>query len=454
MTGDAGAQRVFSGAWYLTFVVFLAYLVGQIDRQVMVMLAGEMKATLAFSDEQLGLLLGLAFSATYAVGAILFAQLAQVRGRRTVLLFGIILWSAATAVCALVKSFEGLLVARLFVGLGEGALAPAALPMISSAFPPERRSFPLALCMSGASVGLIVAPMATGWILSVMAGKEFGPFPGIGIVYGWQTAFLIAGAVGFLVVLLLLTLREPRDPDAQSNGSHRFIDAYAHFVKHAKFYLGIFAAAPIAVAPGFALIAWVPIYLQRTFGMSAMEVGTQFAAAFLPAVIAAPFITGGLAQFAARTVNQRGYFNLLISLVVFGSLAMALPMLMPTATSTLIVFSIAILLQNVIMAVGMISSQQLVNSVYRGHATAILMAVQMVIGGGFGPFAVGVFATRIVGEDALHLALIMLVVITFPVGILVLSLARRAQSKLRGGQADGDQTVEGESTGDGAARVA
>lgn len=416
-------------AWYLAFIVFLAYVIGQVDRQVIVMLAADMKRSLFFSDEQLGLLMGLAFSATYAVGALFFAYLADRSTRKRVLLIGIVVWSVATTACAFMKSFHGLLIARLLVGFGEGALAPAALPMIAAAFSPERRSFPIAFCLAGTSVGMILTPVATGWLLGVMSGRGFGPFPVIGVLYGWQTAFFMAGAAGLLVVMLLLGFREPLDGRPRDEAVRRPPgEAFSYFRRRARFYLAVFAAVPIGVAPAFALVAWIPIYLEREFDMVAEQIGAMFAAAFAPALVLGPVLGGLLGQYATRMSDKRGYFSILLVLILMGSIAMALPMLMPTAASLIVAFTIVVLYSHVTMTLGLINSQQLVPDRFRGQGTAILMTAQMIVGAGVGPYAVGFFATRIVGEGALYQAQLLVIMFTAPVAMAILLLARRDRS--------------------------
>lgn len=412
-------------AWYLTFVVFLAYVIGQVDRQIMVMLAAEMKRSLLFSDEQLGVLMGLAFSFTYATGALVFANVADRVGRKPVLIGAIVMWSLMTAVCALTKSFPGLVTARLAVGLFEGALAPAALPMVSAAFTAEKRSLPIALCVSGSAVGAVLTPIMTGLIVGSMAGVDFGPFPLIGVVHGWQTAFLVAGAAGLVVALLLTRISNVRDAQTDDARDRKPGHALRQFRAHWKHYLAVLAAVPIAATPGFALNGWMPAYLERTYALTPEQVGGMISAAFVPAALTGPFLGGLLGQFLARLGNPRRCFDIALGLGIAMNVAFALPMLMPTGLAAAITFGAVLLVMNVFMTLGMINSQQLVPAPLRSQATAMFMAIQLMIGNGMGPYIVGFFATRFVGEDALHLAMLMLIAITLPLAAAIFIAARR-----------------------------
>src|SRR3546814_14287782 len=59
--------------------------------------------------------------------------------RRNLILIGLVLWSIATAASGLATNFGQLLTARIFVGVGEATLMPAASSMLSDAFPPRQR---------------------------------------------------------------------------------------------------------------------------------------------------------------------------------------------------------------------------------------------------------------------------------------------------------------------------
>lgn len=98
------------------------------------------RADLHVSDTQMSLLPGIAFALVYSFAAVPLGRLADVLPRRVVIVGGIVTWSVATACCGLAPSFPALFAARVFVGLVEAALAPAALSMISDYFPPHRRA--------------------------------------------------------------------------------------------------------------------------------------------------------------------------------------------------------------------------------------------------------------------------------------------------------------------------
>jgi predicted MFS family arabinose efflux permease len=94
----------------------VAYVFSFIDRQILSLLIGPIKADLHLSDTQFGLLQGLAFSLFYATMGIPIASLADRFPRSLIIVAGVAFWSMATMACGLAGSFAALFIARLGVG--------------------------------------------------------------------------------------------------------------------------------------------------------------------------------------------------------------------------------------------------------------------------------------------------------------------------------------------------
>src|SRR5688572_4369774 len=154
-----------ASGWWAVFVFFLAAILSYTDRQILSLLVDPIRAGLNLSDVQLGILHGTAFAVLYAAFGLPLGRLADLMNRRNLILVGVMIWSTATVACAWARSFEELLVARLFVGLGEAALAPAALSMISDLFPAERRGVAIGTFALGIVAGAGVAIGVGGTLL-------------------------------------------------------------------------------------------------------------------------------------------------------------------------------------------------------------------------------------------------------------------------------------------------
>ena len=189
-------------SWYVLAVLLAAYILNFVDRQVLALVAEDVKLDMGLTDAQLGWLLGPAFVLFYTIAGIPLARLADVTSRTRVVAVGLAAWSIMTAVCGAAQTFTQLLVARFGVGIGEAAGTPPSHSLISDYFPPEKRATALGIY---------------GW--GIFVGTGFGFALG-GILleaFDWRSAFYIAGFVGIPVAILLaLTVREP--PPGASEG--------------------------------------------------------------------------------------------------------------------------------------------------------------------------------------------------------------------------------------------
>jgi MFS family permease len=202
--------RVSAYAWYALFVLVLVYIVNFIDRQILSILAEDIKKDLGLQDAQIGFLYGTAFAVFYALFGIPLGRLADSWYRGRLMAMGLALWSSMTALSAFANSFTMLAVARIGVGIGEASASPAAYSMISDSFPKERRATALSIYSSGLYIGGALSLPIGGLVLSRwnMAYPDPGLAP-LGMA-GWQAAFLVVGLPGLLLALWVLSLKEPQ----------------------------------------------------------------------------------------------------------------------------------------------------------------------------------------------------------------------------------------------------
>ena len=124
---------------YVLFVLIIVYIFNFIDRQILSILAEEIKLDLGIGDAEIGFLYG-TVAIFYAVFGIPLGRLADVWNRKKLISIGLSFWSAMTALSGFAQNFGHLAVCR-FVGIGEASATPAAFSMISDYFRPrcERR---------------------------------------------------------------------------------------------------------------------------------------------------------------------------------------------------------------------------------------------------------------------------------------------------------------------------
>jgi MFS family permease len=215
MAIDGGAapapvsQRISAYAWYALLVLLLVYVINFVDRQIISILAQDIKHDLHLRDDQIGFLYGTAFAVFYALFGIPLGRLADSWYRGRLIAIGLALWSSMTALSGFASSFTMLAGARIGVGIGEASASPAAYSMISDYFPKEKRATALSIYSAGLYIGGGLS-LPVGGLISSRWNAAFphAADAPLGLV-GWQAAFLAVGIPGLLLALWVLTLREP-----------------------------------------------------------------------------------------------------------------------------------------------------------------------------------------------------------------------------------------------------
>jgi MFS family permease len=212
MANDAGSARprIAAYAWYALIVLVLVYIVNFIDRQIISILAQDIKRDLHLQDAQIGFLYGTAFAVFYALFGIPLGRLADSWYRGRLIAIGLGLWSSMTMLSGFASNFTMLATARIGVGIGEASASPAAYSMISDYFPKEKRATALSIYSAGLYIGGGLS-LPIGGLVSSRWNASF-PNPAeapLGLV-GWQAAFLAVGLPGLLLALWVVSLREPQ----------------------------------------------------------------------------------------------------------------------------------------------------------------------------------------------------------------------------------------------------
>jgi MFS family permease len=195
-------------AWYVLVVLVVVYVLNFIDRQILSILAVDIKRDLNLTDADLGFLYGTAFGVFYALFGIPLGRLADSWHRIRLMTIGLSVWSLMTALSGFSRTGGELAAARLGVGIGEATASPCAYSLLSDYFPKEKRATALAIYSSGLYLGgggslFIGGLVVKNWNEAYPAGTA--PF---GLV-GWQAAFLAVGLPGLLLAILVATLKEP-----------------------------------------------------------------------------------------------------------------------------------------------------------------------------------------------------------------------------------------------------
>jgi len=196
-------------AKYVLVVLTIVYVFNFVDRQIISILAEDIKADLGVTDADLGILYGTVFAVFYALFGIPLGRLADVWMRKSMISIGLAFWSVMTALSGTARSFGALLGYRIGVGVGEASASPAAFSMLADYFNPKQRATVMAIYSSGVYIGGGIGLAIGGIVLDTWHGwfpdHTTAPFG----LKGWQMAFLLVGIPGLLMALWVRTLREP-----------------------------------------------------------------------------------------------------------------------------------------------------------------------------------------------------------------------------------------------------
>ena len=277
-------------SWYVLSVLVVVYILNFIDRQILSILAVDIKADLGLTDADMGFLGGAAFAVFYALFGIPLGRLADNWSRVKLLSIGLALWSTMTALSGFARDQMTLTFARMGVGVGEATASPTAYSLISDYFPKKQRATALAIYSSGLYIGGGVSLFIGALI--VKAWNEAYPGGGPLDLVGWQAAFLAVGIPGLLVALWVATLREP------VRGA---MDGVASPSSPAPFRQ--FAQDLSTIVPPFTLMgAW-----QR--GPAALAINIGFAAAIAAFAWWMIELTGNLPQWSAVGLGYYAVFS-------------------------------------------------------------------------------------------------------------------------------------------------
>jgi ACS family hexuronate transporter-like MFS transporter len=293
---EVGA-RIGRYRWVICGLLFFATTVNYIDRQVLGILSKDLKVAIGWTEVDYGNIVA-AFNAAYAFGLLVAGRLMDKVGTKVGYTLAIVWWSLAAMAHSLARTPFGFGVARASLGIGEAGNFPAAIKTVAEWFPKKERAFATGLFNAGSNVGAVVAPLTVPWI----AGH-----------WGWQWAFILTGAIGFLWLAFWIPLyarpeahprvtkaelahiqSDPPDPPALKVPwvkliPHRQTSAFA---------IGKYLTDPI----WWFYLYWIPNFLRDNHGLDLTTVGPPLIAIYLIADVGS--IGGG---WLSSTFIKRGW---------------------------------------------------------------------------------------------------------------------------------------------------
>ena len=362
---------------YVLGVLFVVYVFNFIDRQVLSVFIGPIKAEFGASDTAMGLLVGFAFALLYTFAGIPIARWADRGNRRSIIAIGLAVWSAMTVATGLARSFTQLVLARVGVGVGEAAGTPPAHSLISDYFPVHRRGRALAIYSSGLFVGAACAYLGGGYL------REY---------FDWRTAFIVLGIPGMLFALVVrFTVREPPRGFAEKHrggtGTSSMADTLTFILKSPSWpYLGL--GASLIAIPGYGILMWGFEFFARIHGLSPVEIGQWMALVVGLGGCLGTLLGGFLADTLGRKKPALGL--IVPAAFTFAGMPLTIAFLLVESSAlSLASFFAAYVLLNVYIPAVFSVNHSLVRLHMRATASAIVLFVVNIVGAGAGPFIVG-----------------------------------------------------------------
>jgi MFS family permease len=366
---------------------------------VLSLLVDPIRADLSISDAQMGLLLGIAFALVYGAAGIPLGYLADRVSRRNLILAGVGVWSVGTIACGLSNNFGEIFASRIVVGLGEGALAPSAISLISDYFPPHRRGTAVALFLSGIAMGSGLAILIGGAVLRfIEAHASSGGW--LTAYAPWRMVLLSVGAPGLLWALVILLIREPVRGAAEAAPADKATGVPVDWRKGGGWrkVAPMFATLAAASFVDNAVGAWAPTLLIREFAKDPAQIGLQLGALLTVGFGGGVLIGGALADQAAASGSWRRKLWICLGI---GALILPCSLLIDAPEFSWVMAGVPLYFaaSGIVTAVGFSAVLDIVPNSSRGLAMSIAFFLNVALGAGLGPTVVALAGAHVFGPQ-------------------------------------------------------
>jgi MFS family permease len=382
---------------YVFVLLFLLYMFDYIDRSIVTSMFTSIEKDWGISHTQSGMLM----SAVYWAIVILTFPVSLLVDRwsrtKTIGMMAI-LWSLATALCALTGNYVQLFMARLLIGVGEAGYAPGGSAMISGLYPIEKRSRMMGLWNASIPLGTAIGVLLGG----IIAAK-----------LGWKHAFGLVAIPGLIVAILFLFVKDYKTVDLSFiNKTNQKIkmerkDMVKEFLSKPSIiytYFGITAVVFVTTS----LITWLATYFQSVRGLPQDKAGTMASSVMVLALIGAPL--GGILtdKWRKTRINARLLLPAISSLVSAILLFAAL-FLFKGIIQYVFFLAMGIAIMVFISGASAVT-QDVIHPGLRATSYAIAVVVQNLLGASLAPVVIGQIYDRSNIKTALSILPFVLVI--------------------------------------------
>jgi MFS transporter, ACS family, hexuronate transporter len=284
--------------WVICALLFFATTINYVDRQVIGILKPTLSAEFGWSETDYADIV-FAFQAAYALGLLLVGRFIDKVGVKWGYAIAVAVWSLFGMAHAAAYSVATFAMARFGLGVGEAGNFPAAIRSTADWFPKKERAFATGIFNSGSNIGAIITPLLV-------------PILVLDLALGWQGAFIITGALGFVWLLFWWMVYRDPENNPQVNAAelaHIRSDpveketpiAWGELFKHRQtwaFTTGKFLTDPI----WWFFLFWLPDFFGKNYGLDLKTFGPALIAIYLLADVGS--IGGG---WLSSALIKRGW---------------------------------------------------------------------------------------------------------------------------------------------------
>jgi MFS family permease len=361
---------------YVFMLLFLLYMFDYIDRMVVTSMFTSIEKDWGISHTQSGLLI----SAVYWAIVILTFPISILVDRwsrtKTIGIMAI-MWSLATALCALTGNFVQLFMARMLIGVGEAGYAPGGSAMISGLYPIGRR-----------------ARMMGIWNASIPLGSAIGVLLGgiIAVKLGWKHAFGIVAIPGMIIAILFLFVKDYKTVDLSfyDKNSNKIKmekkDMVKEFISKPSVLFTYFGMAAVVFVTT-SILTWLPTYFEKMRNIPQETAGKMASSVMVLALVGAPL--GGYLtdRWRKSRNNARLLFPALSTLLT--SIVLFIALVFLRGSVQYIAFLIfGILIMSFISGAASVT-QDVIHPGLRATSYAIAVVVQNLFGASTAPVVMG-----------------------------------------------------------------
>ena len=407
--------------WYVAFILLIGFTFSFIDRQVLNLLVVPIQNDLNITDTQISALQGLAFVITYVGLCVPIGRIIDKTHRVSVMIIGLLIWSAATIACGFSKNYISMFIARMGIGAGESTVHPGSISILGDYFDSDKIASPMSIYLLGPYLGAGIAMIFGAQVLDWTSQMDSNfILPLVGEVAPWQLTFIAVGLPGVLVACLFLTIREPkrRIQEIESQEAPSFKKIAEYIKNNWQVYGAIIIGNSCLIILLYGLQSWVPTMLLRVYEWDLIQSGRVYGLIAMLAgsagVLSGPFVL----KLMSKNNIDAPHFKLAIFGISMASLSLVLLPFQANVNIALIFVTLASFFVTLPLA-GTSSAMVIVSpNRIRGVITGIYVVVTSVFGLVLGPFLVA-SSTDFIFQDpnAVAKSLALVSVLIGPVGI-------------------------------------